>query len=200
MEDRFMTAVLERDRRTKRILLSGVSGAGKSTMIRQMAELGYAALDLDIFGKRIAMPDGTLKWVVRSEAVRMLDRTLKCDLILGGISQNLFSEVRGLRMTEELNFDSQDWEFVQPIVSAIEWDAKVWLKYTPTEEALNLRFGPSRENNYGKTPKQRERVKINASQPAPNGWIVVDTDAGVQETLFGLINVLDELEVYRQLG
>lgn len=91
-----MTADRESD--TKRVLVTGISGTGKSTVIAELAERGYDAIDLDEpeWSEEIPVPADELTgigpgrdWVWREERVRsLLDLPDDGMLFLGGCSSN----------------------------------------------------------------------------------------------------------------
>lgn len=64
----------------KRILLTGMSGTGKSTVIKQLAARGYKAVDMDEPGWSEYAPDG--EWVWCEDRVQALLSSLKGDEIL----------------------------------------------------------------------------------------------------------------------
>ena len=82
----------------KRVLLTGVSGTGKSATIAALAARGYAAVDADEAGlsHEVAVPAGELTglgpgrdWVWREDRVReLLDAEDVGVLFLGGCSPN----------------------------------------------------------------------------------------------------------------
>src|ERR1700691_2617714 len=69
-----------RDRRlttVKRVLLTGMSGTGKSSVIRALAALGYKAIDTDE-GWCELLPDGRQRWREQAIAGSSTPRTLRC--------------------------------------------------------------------------------------------------------------------------
>jgi shikimate kinase len=98
-----MVCLLQReDGVMKRILLTGMSGTGKSTVIRELAARGYTAVDADgdefsqwvevdgSSGVEVSPVDGNRDWVWREE--RMQDRLSTEDtdvLFVSGCAENM---------------------------------------------------------------------------------------------------------------
>jgi dephospho-CoA kinase len=72
---------------TKRILLTGMSGTGKSTAIDALAARGYTALDLDEPGWSQTTTDGDWQWR-EDEVEALLSRTDGEFLFVSGCSEN----------------------------------------------------------------------------------------------------------------
>ena len=76
----------------KRILLTGMSGTGKSSVIRALADLGYKAIDTDD-GWCQQRPDGRQRW--REDAIAVLLATQDADVLFAaGCREN---QVRFIR-------------------------------------------------------------------------------------------------------
>lgn len=70
----------------KRILLTGMSGTGKSSVIRALGDLGYKAVDTDD-GWCERLPDGRQRW--REDAIAALLATEDADvLFVAGCEEN----------------------------------------------------------------------------------------------------------------
>jgi dephospho-CoA kinase len=70
----------------KRVLLTGMSGTGKSSVIRALADLGYKAIDTDD-GWCEQLPDGRQRW--REDAIASLLATEDTDvLFVAGCEEN----------------------------------------------------------------------------------------------------------------
>ena len=76
----------------KRILLTGMSGTGKSSVIRALADLGYKAIDTDD-GWCQKLPDGRQRW--REDAITALLATEDTDILfLAGCEETRSSSIR----------------------------------------------------------------------------------------------------------
>jgi shikimate kinase len=70
----------------KRVLLTGMSGTGKSSVIRALADLGYKAIDTDD-GWCEQLPDGRQRW--REDAIAILLAAEDADvLFVAGCEEN----------------------------------------------------------------------------------------------------------------
>ena len=70
-----------------RVLLTGMSGTGKSAIVRELAERGYRALDADA-GYVVPMPDGTQRWDETAVAA-LLDDDEGPALFFAGCEENM---------------------------------------------------------------------------------------------------------------
>ena len=70
----------------KRVLLTGMSGTGKSSVIRELVNRGYKAIDTDD-GWSEPQPDGRQQW--REDAIQALPGTEEADvLFVAGCGEN----------------------------------------------------------------------------------------------------------------
>ena len=87
-------------RRVRRVLVTGVSGVGKSTTVRELARRGLKAVDLDdpAWSEWVDSPDGDgpspphpgQDWLWRADRVGRLLATQDADvLVVGGCAPNL---------------------------------------------------------------------------------------------------------------
>ena len=76
----------------RRILLTGMSGTGKSRVIRALADLGYKAIDTDD-GWCEQLPDGRQRW--REDAIAALLATEDTDvLFVAGCEETRYGSIR----------------------------------------------------------------------------------------------------------
>lgn len=71
----------------KRILLTGMSGTGKSTVIEELAARGYRAVDLDQPGWSEYGPDGDWRWC-EARVEELFDREEGEILFVSGCAEN----------------------------------------------------------------------------------------------------------------
>jgi len=62
----------------RRVLLTGMSGTGKSTVVRELVARGYKAIDTDD-GWSEPLPNGTQRW--REDAIQDLPSTEDSDIL-----------------------------------------------------------------------------------------------------------------------
>lgn len=115
--------------RVKRVLLTGMSGTGKSSVVRELAARGFKAVDTDD-GWSEPLPDGRQMW--REDAIYALLVTEDTDvLFVAGCEQN------------QAQFHSQFDHII--LLSA-------------PLEVLTQRLAGRTSNPYGKTPEELSRI------------------------------------------
>ena len=117
-----------------RILVTGMSGTGKSTALRALAARGHRTVDTDTdrWSRWVTSPDGSTDWIWREEAIT--------DLLTGHRTGTLF--VAGCK--------SNQGEFY-PL-----FDHVVLL--SAPAEVLLARIAARTDNPYGKSPAERAAV------------------------------------------
>lgn len=115
-----------------RVLITGMSGTGKSTLLRELESRGYTAVDVDEPGRGLTFPraGGELAWNVR--AIRtLLSQTTASPLFVAGCSD-------------------------EQVELYAEFDYIVLLSAPP--ETLRERLASRTGNNYGKSQEQLDAV------------------------------------------
>jgi AAA domain len=139
-----------------RVLLTGMSGAGKSALVRELRRRGYAAYDADDDGFSEPRDDG--RWGWRSDAVASL---------LAQVAQG-----------ELLFFAGCSEEQIE-----MPFDYRVLLTVPQDEMVMRLRTRTS--NAYGRTPAERSQVLADLTQIEPllrrRADLVLSTTAPVAE-------------------
>ena len=117
-----------------KILVTGMSGTGKSTALRALAARGHRTVDTDTdrWSRWVTSPDGSTDWIWREEAIT--------DLLTGHRAGSLF--VAGCK--------SNQGEFY-PL-----FDHVVLL--SAPAEVLLARIAARTDNPYGKSPAERAAV------------------------------------------
>ena len=115
--------------RVKRVLLTGMSGTGKSSVVRELAARGFKAVDTDD-GWSEPLPDGRQRW--REDAIEALLATEDTDvLFVAGCEEN------------QARFHAQFDHII--LLSA------------PLEVVMGRLAGRT-SNPYGKTPEELSRI------------------------------------------
>jgi dephospho-CoA kinase len=129
----------------KRVLLTGMSGTGKSSVVRALTERGYKAVDTDD-GWSEPLPDGRQRW--REEAISELLATEDADvLFIAGCEEN---QVRFLPRFDHI------------------------VLLTAPPETLMRRLASRAGNPYGKTPAELSRVLADRQAVEPRLRKVAD--------------------------
>jgi broad-specificity NMP kinase len=133
----------------RRVLLTGVSGTGKSSTVRELRRRGFTAYDADDDGYAEPDTDGVWRWRTR-EVSRLLEGAGDQLLFFAGCSE------------EQAQF---------------RWDLKVLL--TAPETVIVERLTSRTTNPYGKSAEERKRVLVDLRDVEPllrgSADLVIDT-------------------------
>lgn len=154
----------------KRVLLTGMSGTGKSTVINHLARLGYRAIDVDDAGWTRSAPDGVWLW-----QEKRVERFLAEDNSSGGVS--FLSGCAESQVQFYPMFDH------------------VVLLSAPSD-VLMERLRCRTNNPYGKDPSEREAVMdyVRTVEPLLRDAAdhEIDTSAPLAEVLATVLRVVGE--------
>ena len=150
----------------KRVLLTGMSGTGKSAVVLELAARGYKAVDLDEPEWSEAAPDG--EWVWREERVRHLLSTEDADvLFVAGCASN------------QVKFYHQFDEII--LLSA-------------PAEVIMARLATRTNNPFGKRPDELAQVLSDLEETEPKLRRVagheVDTSAPLEEVVAAILRIV----------
>jgi dephospho-CoA kinase len=150
----------------KRVLLTGMSGTGKSSVVQALGARGYKAVDTDD-GWSEPLPDGRQRW--REDAiVRLLDTEDADVLFLAGCEEN--------QAQFHPRFDH------------------IVLLSAPVETLLE-RLETRTENPYGKSPEELRRILDDVENVEPLLRRVADhevrTTAPLEEVVANVLRLVD---------
>jgi shikimate kinase len=153
--------------RVKRVLLTGMSGTGKSSVVRELAARGFKAVDTDD-GWSEPLPDGRQRW--REDAVQTLLATEDADvLFVAGCEEN------------QAQFHAQFDHII--LLSA-------------PLEVLAGRLATRTSNPYGKAPEDLTRIvdDIQTVEPLLRGLAdhEVQTTIPLNEVVRTILHLVDE--------
>ena len=149
----------------KRILLTGMSGSGKSTVISQLAALGFKAVDLDSAGFCEWDANGEELWL-EDEVQRLLDVEDGEALFLAGCAEN--------QVKFYPRFDD------------------VVLLGAPAE-VMNERLATRTNNLYGRHPSERARILEQKDTIEPllrqSATVEIDSSAPIDKVLAAIVGL-----------
>lgn len=147
-----------------KVLVTGMSGTGKSTTLRALAARGHRTVDTDTdrWSHWVTLPDGSSDWVWREQAVT--------DLLTGHDEGSLF--VSGCKSNQGRFYPLFD---------------HVVLLHAPADVLL-ARIAARTDNPYGKRPDERDAILANLAAVEPRlratATFQIDTDtADVDEVV-----------------
>jgi dephospho-CoA kinase len=125
----------------KRVLITGMSGTGKSTVVAELRERGFRAVDMDEPGWSVSAPDG--EWVWREDRVADLLLTDDTDvLFVAGCASNMrrfypqFDEIILLTASQDLIVSRLESRTNNPFGKTSEELARVLADIGETEPKL----------------------------------------------------------------
>ncbi len=152
-----------------KILVTGMSGTGKSTVLRELATLGHRTVDTDTdrWSRWATLPDGSRDWIWREEAI--------AELLAGHDTGHLF--VAGCRSNQGRFYPQLD---------------QVVLLSAPVEVLL-ARIAARTDNPYGKRPEERAAILENLAVVEPllraTATAEIDTTAPIETVVQRLEDV-----------
>ena len=149
----------------QRILLTGMSAAGKSTVLAALAERGYATVDLE-GDWCVPQPDGTQLWD-ETKVAALLDQADVPVLVVAGCEANMAAFLP--------RFD------------------RVILLTAPTPVILE-RLATRTSNDFGRTPEERERVLRDIDDVEPRlraiADVEIDTSGSINDTVRQVVSAI----------
>jgi GNAT superfamily N-acetyltransferase/dephospho-CoA kinase len=151
----------------KRVLLTGMSGTGRSTIVRELVARGYKAIDADD-GWTEPLPDGSQRW--REDAIgELLDAEDAEVLFLAGCEEN---QVAFLPRFDEV------------------------ILLSAPRETLMQRLDTRPDNPFGKRPGERERILRDLENVEPGLRAIADheirTTASLEDIVRSILALVDE--------
>ena len=152
-----------------KVLVTGMSGTGKSTALRVLGERGHRVVDTDTdqWSRWIRSPDGSLDWVWRETAL--------AELLAGHETGRLF--VAGCKTNQGMFYPRFD---------------HVALLSAPADVLL-ARIAVRSTNPYGKRPEERELILRHLAEVEPrlraSATIEIDASAPIAQ----VVQQLEEL-------
>ncbi|MET7831252.1 AAA family ATPase [Micromonospora sediminicola] len=146
-----------------KVLVTGMSGTGKSTALRMLAARGHRTVDTDSdrWSRWVTLADGSPDWVWREDAI--------ADLLTGHRAGHLF--VAGCRSNQGRFYPSFD---------------HVVLLSAPAEVLL-ARIADRTDNPYGKRAEERAEILRNLAEVEPllraTATVEVDASAPVESVV-----------------
>lgn len=156
--------------RALRILVTGMSGTGKSTALQRLGERGHRVVDTDSdeWSHWVTLPDGSADWVWREEAItQLLTEHPKGKLFVAGCKSN----------------QGKFYPLFDHVV----------LLSAPTEVILT-RIANRTNNPYGKSPEERELILHHLAEVEPLLRATATTEIDASAPLDEVVHRLECLE------
>lgn len=153
----------------RKILVTGMSGTGKSTALRMLGERGHRVVDTDTdeWSRWVALPDGSTDWVWREAAIAML--------LAGHHQGTLF--VAGCK--------SNQGEFYA------RFDCVALL--SAPADVLLARIAARDNNPYGKTPEERDQILHHLATVEPHLRATATVEIDASAPISHVVQQLEEL-------
>ena len=154
-----------------KVLITGMSGTGKSTALRWLGERGHRVVDTDTdeWCRWVTLPDGSTDWIWREDAISRL--------LTGHGAGHLF--VAGCRINQGKFYGQFD---------------QVALLSAPADVLL-ARIAARTDNPYGKRPEERARILLHLAEVEPllraSATIEIDASAPVVQVVQQLEDLAD---------
>ncbi|MFC5651143.1 AAA family ATPase [Paenibacillus solisilvae] len=146
-----------------RILVTGMSGTGKSTALEKLGERGHCVVDTDsdMWSHWVHLADGSTDWVWREDAImELLTRHQEGKLFVAGCKSN----------------QGKFYPYFDHVV----------LLSAPADVIL-ARIAVRENNNYGKNPEERDLILRHLAEVEPRlratATTVVDASAPLDEVV-----------------
>ncbi|WP_223285693.1 AAA family ATPase [Paenibacillus sp. PL91] len=153
-----------------RILVTGMSGTGKSTALEKLGERGHRVVDTDsdVWSRWVHFPDGSTDWVWREEAIiELLTNHQEGKLFVAGCKSN----------------QGKFYPFFDHVV----------LLSAPADVIL-ARIAGRENNNYGKNPEERERILYHLAEVEPLLRATATTEVDASRPLDEVVLQLELLD------
>ena len=104
-----------------RVLVTGMSGTGKSTALQILGQRGHRVVDTDTdqWSHWVSLPDGSPDWIWREEAIAwLLGEALGVDISNAAANYILYRSTG--RHVEEVPTQIEDWVFSTRVLGTVE--------------------------------------------------------------------------------
>ena len=152
-----------------KVLVTGMSGAGKSTALRGLGERGHRVVDTDTdeWSHWVTLPDGSTDWVWREDAIT--------ELLADHRQGTLF--VAGCKSNQGRFYAQFD---------------HVALLSAPAD-VLFARIAARNNNPYGKKPEDRDRILQHLAEIEPRLRATATIEIDASAPIFQVVDQLEEL-------
>lgn len=158
------------DRSAVKVLVTGMSGTGKSSVLRELAKRGHSVVDTDTdeWCEWVTLPDGSADWIWRVEAITRL--------LTGHCQGKLF--VAGCKSNQGRFYPLFD---------------HIALLSAPRDVILQ-RVAHRTDNPYGKSPEERDLILRYIDEVEPFLRATATVEINASAPLCEVANQLERLE------